>query len=83
MGWNAIWLIAVRQDEELVAGTPKSTRLRKAGSTPTRASSASRTAHASTQQHHEGDRGDQPEGEVAPARAARFGLADFSDRSFG
>ena len=37
----------------------------------------------STQQHHEGDRGDQPERDVAPARAARFGHADFRDRSFG
>jgi hypothetical protein len=34
-------------------------------------------------QHHEGYRGDEPERDVAPARAARFGLADFRDRSFG
>jgi hypothetical protein len=29
---------------------------------------------------HEADRGDQPERDVAPARAARFGIADFRDR---
>jgi hypothetical protein len=51
----------------------------------TRASAlfAPRKAGESTQHHHEGDRGDQPERDVAPARAARFGVADFRDRSFG
>jgi hypothetical protein len=33
-----------------------------------------------TKQHHEADRGNKPERDVAEPRAACFGLADFRDR---
>jgi len=76
--------LAYIEDDELVGVTPKSIRLRSALLDPNAPKRAFRAKESgSTQQHHEGDRGDQPERDVAPSRAARFGLADFRDRSFG
>src|ERR1700724_865687 len=37
----------------------------------------------STPQHHESNCHDEPKRDVAPSRAARFGLADFMDRRLG
>ncbi len=74
------------ENDELVEVTPKPIRLRKALLDPNARKRAFRTRKAresTQQQHQEADRGDEPERDVPPARAACFGLADFRDRSFG